>query len=208
LKNPTNYYLMNLMLVDLIILCFNIPIVIITEIMQDNLHYTMGQTMCKLSQSVAAASVYIMSFILVAISLDRYMAVKHPLKRRLNDFWTAFIIIILWLCAFILVIPEFIFLEVKSFSSTMTLCTRRWPDLDRFGSSRNYMIYMICITFIGFIIPLIVMIFTNVQITMIVRRSGSIVGGATHNQRLDKTKHHVLVMVITIVIIYILCLTP
>ena len=208
LKNPTNYYLMNLMLVDLVILCFNIPVVIISEIMQDNRHYTMGDTMCKLSQSIAAASVYIMSFILVAISLDRYMAVKYPLKSRLNNFWTACVIVVLWVFAFALVIPELMYLKVLRLTKTSSVCTRIWPDTNRYRITQNYMIYMICITCIGFIIPLIIMICTNIQITVIVKRSGSIFGGETHSQSLDKTKRHVLVMVITIVVVYILCLTP
>lgn len=208
LKNPTNYYLMNLMLVDLVILCFNIPIVIITEIMQDNGHYTMGDGMCKLSQSIASASVYIMSFILVAISLDRYMAVKYPLKSRFNNFWTTCVIILLWLFAFALVIPEFLYLKVIRIANRISICIREWPDTNRQSFSQNYMIYMICITCIGFILPLVVMIFTNVQITLIVKRSGSIYGGETHSRSLDKTKHHVFVMVVAIVVIFILCLTP
>ncbi|CAK9290996.1 unnamed protein product [Gordionus sp. m RMFG-2023] len=76
-----------------------------------------GNFMCKLIRYLQTVVIYASTYVLVAMSLDRYLAVCRPLH-YLKKETRYMMIIIVWSCSLIFSIPSLVFNHIKSVSIT------------------------------------------------------------------------------------------
>ncbi|KAK9503423.1 hypothetical protein O3M35_009978 [Rhynocoris fuscipes] len=102
MRTTTNYFLVNLSISDLLMSLFNC--VFNFTYMLDS-HWPFGSIYCTINNFVANVSVAASVFTLVAITLDRYMAIVRPLKHRMSRRKARIALVIIWAASALLAIP-------------------------------------------------------------------------------------------------------
>ncbi|XP_073837619.1 capability receptor [Musca autumnalis] len=113
MHSATNYYLFSLAVSDLIYLIFGLP----TEVFLywHQYPFLFGLTFCKVRAYISEACSYVSVFTIVAFSVERYLAICHPLNSyAMYGFKRALRIIGgLWLLSFIAAIPFGMLSEIQ-----------------------------------------------------------------------------------------------
>ncbi|XP_065317870.1 cholecystokinin receptor type A-like isoform X2 [Gordionus sp. m RMFG-2023] len=79
MRTVTNVYLLNISLTDLLLTIFCLPFTVIGSIIKN---FIFGAALCRILPFLQATSVSANMWTLVALSLERYFAIKHPLKSK------------------------------------------------------------------------------------------------------------------------------
>ncbi|KAL9906155.1 capability receptor isoform 2-T4 [Glossina fuscipes fuscipes] len=105
MHTATNYYLFSLAVSDLLYLSFGLPTDVIAFWHQ--YPYLFSLPFCKIRAYISEASTYVSVFTIAAFSVERYLAICHPLHTyAMSGFKRAIrIIIALWLVSFLGAIP-------------------------------------------------------------------------------------------------------
>ncbi|EDV21869.1 uncharacterized protein TRIADDRAFT_59520 [Trichoplax adhaerens] len=197
LKGVANYYLINLMYADLLVLSINVPFSLITDIMHENRHYMLGNAICKLSPAISQACFYTMSLTLTIISVDRYFQVVYPSSK----FWitksVVLVISSIWLISSLLVIPTLIFVSTENIRG-MKLCVNLMPSNIR-------SVYRLLVVIIIYLIPFVIMLYCNFHMLIAVLRTGKT---TSSNQIANKMKKRVMVIVSLIILAFVVCIAP
>jgi RYamide receptor len=82
MKTVTNYFIVNLAVGDILMTLFCIPFSFISVLVLR--YWPFGGVMCKIVNYSQAVSVFVSAYTLLAISIDRYMVIMHPLRPRLG----------------------------------------------------------------------------------------------------------------------------
>ncbi|XP_057670901.1 neuropeptides capa receptor-like [Diorhabda carinulata] len=77
LHNPTEYYLLNLAVSDLILLIFGLPYDV--SLYWHQYPWTLGDLLCKTRALISETATYVSLLTVVAFSTERYLAICHPL---------------------------------------------------------------------------------------------------------------------------------
>lgn len=124
MRNFTYFLITNLAVSDIgTMLC--LPPLLISDYY--DLAWPMGETLCKLVNPSLTMFSIITTNSLVAIAIDRFMALVFPFKRRPNVKESALVISLTWLLAFGLVLPSFGARRVDEFGKQTFYCTERFP---------------------------------------------------------------------------------
>ncbi|KAK7862634.1 hypothetical protein R5R35_001609 [Gryllus longicercus] len=79
MRTITNVFLLNLAVSDLLLGVLCMPFTLIGALLRD---FVFGEAMCRLIPYLQACSVAVSAWTLVAISVERYYAICHPLRSR------------------------------------------------------------------------------------------------------------------------------
>ncbi|CAF3869159.1 unnamed protein product [Rotaria sordida] len=111
LKHFTNYFFANLSAADVFVLLFCIPTAIHDIWAKDQWH--MGKFFCLSNQYIESCATSISSLSIMAISLERFIAICEPFKVHdiFNETLTLTTIFLIWAIALILSLPFLIFAE-------------------------------------------------------------------------------------------------
>jgi hypothetical protein len=122
----TNFYLLNLAISDFFYVVF-IPILIITMYYEK---WIFGSFMCKLYLTMAYLCQFSSVFILVILSIDRYMSVLYPGKvaSLRNSLRAKLIIIFTWILAILFSLPIVILTKLHNVGSDTWQCAIEWPE--------------------------------------------------------------------------------
>lgn len=109
-------------------------------------------------------TVFVASYTLVAISMERYYGIVHPFKAKMRRRKAIVVMCLTWVLALIVTLPTAIFAEVVDeirVDGTAALhCTERWPDLSKSdGSSYLSYVYGMFLMSFQYFIPVGIMIF-------------------------------------------------
>ncbi|XP_043926865.1 succinate receptor 1-like [Protopterus annectens] len=146
-----NILLFNLSISDLSFLC-TLPA--LTN------HYThndqeLNKYVCIINRFLLHSSLYTSILFLTIISIDRYMLIRYPFRQHILQRKTSAIIvcIVIWTAVTLELVPMFTFIIVPEANKTECL------DYASSGDAHSNLIYSLCLTLAGFIIPSSVMIF-------------------------------------------------
>ncbi|UJR10842.1 hypothetical protein I4U23_015030 [Adineta vaga] len=154
-------YLANLACADLLRACF-MPFTIIARMKRN---FMFGKMICKILPVVQGLSVAVGVFTLVCISIERYLAICHPLRIlklqsvRYAKLVNGFILISIWISGLVIALPN-IYIH--------NLCLL--PKTDRYKCEKiapdtfNEKIYMIFLDAFYFVIPIVVMMILYISI--------------------------------------------
>lgn len=104
MRSVTNYFLVNLSFADLLVTLICMPMAVGQNVSK---LWVYGEVMCMLTTYFQGVSVSASIFTITAMSIDRYLAIRHPMAFRkvFNRKSTTIVIIALWLVSMCLFAP-------------------------------------------------------------------------------------------------------
>ncbi|XP_008215771.1 tachykinin-like peptides receptor 99D isoform X2 [Nasonia vitripennis] len=209
MRTVTNYFLVNLSIADAMVSTLN---VIFNYTYMLNSHWPFGNLYCKISQFIAVITICASVFTLMAISIDRYVAIVNPLKPRMGKRTTLCIALAIWAVGAVLSLPMLLFYTTFTHNfpngEVRVICYPSWPDQDNSGQSYNEYLYNVIFMILTYFLPIGAMTFTYARIGVELWGSQSI-GEATQRQ-LDniRNKRRVVKMMMVVVMIFAVCWLP
>uniref|UniRef100_A0A1B6D2R7 G-protein coupled receptors family 1 profile domain-containing protein n=1 Tax=Clastoptera arizonana TaxID=38151 RepID=A0A1B6D2R7_9HEMI len=208
MRTVTNYFLVNLSIADTMVSTLNVTFNYVYMLSSD---WPFGNLYCKINQFVAVLSICASVFTLMAISVDRYMAIIHPLRPRMGRRTTLCIASGIWVFGSALSFPNLVFSTtfVQEFSNgdKRVICYSEWPDGATNLSKQEYL-YNVFLMVLTYFLPLCSMSFTYALVGLELWGSQSI-GECTQRQLENiKSKRRVVKMMIVVVCIFAVCWLP
>ncbi|KAL3189682.1 hypothetical protein MRX96_021148 [Rhipicephalus microplus] len=208
MRTVTNYFIVNLSLADTMVSTLN---VIFNFIYMLNGDWPFGTAYCKVSNFIAIVSVAASVFTLMAICIDRYMAIMRPLRPRMSRATTLNIAIWIWVASSLLSLPNILYsttkAEIFANGDSRIICYIFWPDGDTTESHDEY-VYNVVILIVTYMIPVTSMAFTYFRVGRELWGSQSI-GECTAKQiEAIKSKRKIVKMMIVVVVIFAVCWLP
>ena len=166
-----------------------------------------GAILCKIvnfSQDISTA-VSILS--LVVIAFDRFYAVKFPFKPAIITPKICHIMIaFIWLAAIGLHSPYFYTFRLKTVQNDL-LCVNEWePAFDSIPTQKVYFL-IIFVVLISFPIAVITILYTVIAIE-VWKQNGPMERSCQERQRREYENKKVLKQVVTVVVVFVSCITP
>ncbi|KAJ8681813.1 hypothetical protein QAD02_017605, partial [Eretmocerus hayati] len=182
MRTVTNYFLVNLSIADTMVSLLNVTF---NYWYMLNSHWPFGWLYCKISQFIAVVTISASVFTLMAISIDRYMAIINPLKPRMGKRATLCTALAIWAFSAGLSTPGLLFYTTYTENFTngevRVICYANWPDVDAEGHSLAEYCYNVAYMVFTYFMPIIAMGFTYCRIGFELWGSQSI-GEATARQ--------------------------
>ncbi|XP_011700827.1 PREDICTED: tachykinin-like peptides receptor 99D [Wasmannia auropunctata] len=209
MRTVTNYFLVNLSIADAMVSTLN---VIFNYTYMLNSHWPFGTFYCKISEFIAVLTICASVFTLMAISIDRYMAIVNPLKPRMGKKATLCVAIVIWIIGTILSLPMLLFhttyTQYFMNGEVRVICYSDWPDMDNDGLSYYEYLYNVIFMIMTYFLPIGSMTFTYARVGLELWGSQSI-GEATARQLENiRSKRRVVKMMIVVVVIFAVCWLP
>lgn len=208
----TNFYLLNLAISDFFYLLF-MPVLLLTLCFQK---WLFGSYMCKVYFSMVYLCQCSSVFILVVLSVDRYLSVKFPLKTSTfrSDELARLIIFFSWLLSFLFTSPITLYTELKDQS-----CQIHWPEKWNFTNQtsltdmiNSYLaplhLFYIYTFSLNYLIPVSIIVILYTQILKNLHQNSQKNTATKQSKAKRKSHRHITKMVLTIIICYIVCWTP
>ncbi|EDO49619.1 predicted protein, partial [Nematostella vectensis] len=197
MRNTRNYLIVNLAIADITVALVCIPFDVVIRVYGDT--WVLGAAMCKMVWPSMTFVATCSAATLAAISFDRYRAVVHPWKPRLSMRQTLAVIVSTWLVSFLVVLPYILVLGMDGHS-----CTEFWlKDIHR-------QLYTVFLFVFAYALPLVIIAFAYSRVALKLREQSN---------RIEKNKlasgipssskyNWITKMLVTVVLIYALCLLP
>ncbi|CAN7937360.1 unnamed protein product, partial [Ixodes hexagonus] len=127
MQTVTNFFITNLGLSDILLCTLAVPFTPLYQFMRK---WVFGRVLCHLVPYAQGVSVYISSFTLMAIAIDRFFVIIYPFKPRLQIKVCFMIIISIWLTGALLTLPYGIFMHLTPDpdDGRRHYCEEKWPD--------------------------------------------------------------------------------
>jgi allatostatin receptor len=214
MRSSTNILILSLAIADLLFVIVCIPFT--------GFNYTtwyFGDFWCKIVQYTSNATVYVSVYLLVLMSVDRYLAIAYPMTSKLYRTQRNAVICVLVLSALILVanIPHlFLFLNYSYTYDSIehNRCILEY-NVIRVKASQNpspanmdllnhveykIRVYHLCFFLFAYALPLMLLFIIYCLILFKL--------GQNKGKGVGKTKNKVTLMVITVVSCFVICWTP
>ncbi|XP_074648341.1 tachykinin-like peptides receptor 99D [Tubulanus polymorphus] len=203
MRTVTNYFLVNLALADALI---SATTVIFNLIYMVRLHWPFGEFYCKFMYSMTVSTVSASVLTFMAIAIDRYVAIIHPLRPRLGSRTVLGIIGAIWILAILIGLPP-MFVAVTDHipNSDRIMCYLEWPDGVRQSWDFGYSMLQL---FINYFLPLLVLAATYTRIGLELWGSQTIGENTPRQDESIKSKKKVVKMMIIVVLIFAICWLP
>jgi leucokinin receptor len=207
----TNLFIANLAVTDLFIGLFCIPIVLVSDYLLSD--WPLGTFMCKFTSFAQSVFVVCTVYTLIAMSVDRYIAIIHPLKPKLTRKKCRILIGLLWTFSILFSSPIFIDMNIRhtcyhrdldnqtEYFQTKCETTGLPPSLQT--------AYNVATIIIIYLIPLCVL--TIIYIRLGWRLHQTRAPGEAHSERdakIKKSKQKVIKMCFVVVIMFGVCWFP
>uniref|UniRef100_A0A3P8S1K8 Opioid receptor, delta 1a n=1 Tax=Amphiprion percula TaxID=161767 RepID=A0A3P8S1K8_AMPPE len=198
MKTATNIYIFNLALADALATS-TLPFQSAKYLMNN---WPFGEVLCKLIIAIDYYNMFTSIFTLTMMSVDRYIAVCHPV--RALEFRTPvkakMINVLIWVLSSAIGVPIMIMAVTKVAENGKTTCMLKFPDPDWYWDT----VTKICVFIFAFVVP--VMVITICYGLMILRlRSVRLLSGSKEK---DRNMRRITRMVLVVVAAFIICWTP
>ncbi|XP_028251664.1 opioid receptor, delta 1a isoform X2 [Parambassis ranga] len=199
MKTATNIYIFNLALADALATS-TLPFQSAKYLMNT---WPFGEVLCKLILAIDYYNMFTSIFTLTMMSVDRYIAVCHPV--RALEFRTPvkakLINVLIWVLSSAVGMPIMIMAVTEDKEGNgKTFCMLKFPDPDWYWDT----VTKICVFIFAFVVP--VMVITICYGLMILRlRSVRLLSGSKEK---DRNMRRITRMVLVVVAAFIICWTP
>ncbi|XP_061597533.1 delta-type opioid receptor-like [Cololabis saira] len=198
MKTATNIYIFNLALADALATS-TLPFQSAKYLLNT---WPFGPLLCKLVLAIDYYNMFTSIFTLTMMSVDRYVAVCHPV--RALGFRTPakakMINILIWVLSSVIGVPIMVMAVTKVADSGKTSCMLDFPAPDWYWDT----VTKICVFIFAFVVP--VLVITVCYGLMILRlRSVRLLSGSKEK---DRNMRRITRMVLVVVAAFIVCWTP
>lgn len=166
-----------------------------------------GSILCKIVPFTQDISTAVSILSLVVIAFDRFYAVEFPFKPAIiTPKMCRVIIAVIWTVAMGIHSPYFYTFRLYILNN-VTYCTSMWePAFDTFSTQKVYFL-IIFIVLILFPIAVITILYTAIGVE-VWRQKGPVERSSQERQRREYENRKVLKQVVTVVVVFISCITP
>nr|CAA04862.1 opioid receptor homologue [Danio rerio] len=198
LKTATNIYIFNLALADALATS-TLPFQSTKYLMNT---WPFGELLCKVVIAIDYYNMFTSIFTLTMMSVDRYIAVCHPV--RALEFRTPIkakiINVCIWILSSAVGVPIMIMAVTRVTNQNTTVCMLKFPDPDWYWDT----VTKICVFIFAFVVP--VLVITICYGLMILRlKSVRLLSGSKEK---DRNMRRITRMVLVVVAAFIICWTP
>lgn len=144
LKTVANIFVLNLAISDL---TFLITLPMWATVTATGYHWPFGGFLCKATGALAIFNLYTSIFFLTALSIDRYLAIVHPVRsRRLRTVLYARITcVLIWLFALLLSVPTALTRGLHNITKLdITVCGTMHFESDNAESLKQVLLLLAC----------------------------------------------------------------
>ncbi|CAL8310540.1 unnamed protein product [Arctogadus glacialis] len=196
-ESVTNIYILNLAIADELFM-LGLPFLAAQNTLQS---WTFGSFMCRLVMTVDSINQFTSIFCLTVMSIDRYLAVVHPVcsGRWRRPRVAKAVNVTVWALSFVVVLPVVIFANVQE---PRGICNIAWPQPTEIWRA-GFIVYT---STVGFFCPLLIICLCYLLIVVKIRSSGKKVH-ATSSKR-KKSERKVTRMVVIVVAVFVFCWLP
>lgn len=196
-QSVTNIYILNLAIADELFM-LGLPFLAVQNAL---LSWPFGSLMCRLVMTVDAINQFTSIFCLTVMSIDRYLAVVHPLRssRWRQPRVAKAVNATVWAVSFVVVLPVVVFADVLQDDGN---CSIVWPEPAEVWKAA-FIVYTATVGFFG---PLLVICMCYLLIVIKVRSSGRRVRATSIRRR--KSERKITRMVVIVVAVFVFCWLP
>ena len=167
-------------------------------------NWLFGAELCKLMNAFYGINLFASIFTMVLMSIDRYLAIVHPLKSlRYRTKRTAVIVCLaLWVICCVVMTPIWMYADVTNGShGNVSICRINWPAQDY---QKYVWFWTIFQLIIGFVLPICIMVVCYLCLLrhLVTNRSP----GTQDRARQPLKKVTAMVFIVTVV--FVICWTP
>lgn len=167
MQSVTNYFIVNLALSDILMASLCIPFTFVSNLILQ--HWPFGAFMCVLVSYSQAVSVFISAYTLIALSLDRYIAILYPLRPKMTRFQAKLIIACVWIVALITPLPTAIVSKlVQPAVWVESGITDRYTCTEDFANQTYRQVYSLALMILQYFFPFVVLLYTYTRIAIAV----------------------------------------
>ncbi|TNN88322.1 Type-1A angiotensin II receptor [Liparis tanakae] len=202
LKTVANIFVLNLAVSDL---TFLITLPMWATFAATGYNWPFGEFLCKASAGLVIFNLYTSIFFLTALSIDRYLAIVHPMRsRRLRTVLYARITcVVIWLFAFVLSVPTALIRDIHHITNYTTVCGILHPTVENTMILKEIRLALSLMkSLLGFLVPFVIIITCYCLI-------GRALVGARQIQKSSRSRDdEVLRMLAAAVLAFFLCWVP
>lgn len=203
LKTVANIFVLNLAVSDL---TFLITLPMWATFTATGYHWPFGGFLCKASAGLVIFNLYTSIFFLTALSIDRYLAIVHPVRSRRfrTVVYARITCVVIWLFAFVLSVPTALTRNVHDIkNSNNTLCGILHTTIENTMRMKELLLAISLMkSLLGFLVPFVIIITCYCLI-------GRALLGARHIQKSSRSRDdEVLRMLAAAVLAFFLCWAP
>lgn len=197
IESVTNIYILNLAIADELFMV-GLPFLAVQNTLQS---WPFGPVMCRLVMTVDSINQFTSIFCLTVMSIDRYLAVVHPIR---SSKWrrpkvAKMVNGTVWALSFLVVLPVVIFAKIQKPGGT---CNITWPKPADIWQAA----FIIYTSNVGFFCPLLIICLCYLLIVFKIRSSGKKVHATSTKRR--KSERKVTHMVVIVVAVFVFCWLP
>ncbi|KAL6085258.1 hypothetical protein STEG23_001759, partial [Scotinomys teguina] len=207
LRNLTNLLIANLAVSDFLVAIVCCPFEMDYYVVRQ-LSWEHGHVLCASVNYLRTVSLYVSTNALLAIAIDRYLAIVHPLKPRMNYQTASFLIALVWMVSILIAIPsayfttETILVIVKN--QEKIFCGQIWP-VDQQLYYKSYFLFVFGLEFVG---PVVTMTLCYARISRELWFK-AVPGFQTEQIRKRlRCRRKTVLLLMGILIAYVLCWAP
>ncbi|XP_022919038.1 cardioacceleratory peptide receptor isoform X2 [Onthophagus taurus] len=145
-KSRMNFFIKHLAIADLSVGLISVSTDIVWRI---TVAWHAGNVLCKLIKFLQAVVTYSSTYVLVALSIDRYDAITHPMNFSGSWKRARVLVVIAWILSFVFSTPT-IFLFKEKTVEGLSQC---WLEMDK---QWQWQVYMTLVSLVLFVIPALI----------------------------------------------------
>lgn len=179
MRTTTNMYILNMAAADILMCLVSVPLTPLSTFMD---RWIFGEILCKFLPASQGTSVYMSTFTLTAIAVDRYRTIIHPFSPRPDLNKTIIIIGCLDVIAVMVTLPYSYFMELVTDPTTNnTICQEAWAKTPRlvYGGFTNIMQFV-------FPFATIIICYSKIMIRLRERSASGKPGSRSAKKRLEE----------------------
>ncbi|KAF7661272.1 hypothetical protein LDENG_00265620 [Lucifuga dentata] len=158
-----------------------------------------GSVLCRLVNTAIKMNTYCSIYFLVLVSIDRYVALVHPMShgRMRRPKYAKLSSLLVWSFGLLMSVPTLIYRKVKyDHGTNKTYCSLDYP---------NNTVQLICdviLIIFSFIIPISIISYCTVKIIQVVRNQ------TIKRLNIEKTENKATLLVLAVLLAFLICWVP
>ncbi|NXG16408.1 BKRB1 protein, partial [Grallaria varia] len=195
-------YLMNLAAADLIFL-MGLPLW--AENVRNEFNWPFGTFLCRSTSASISLNMYTSIYLLVAVSVDRYLTLVHTLNHRRIRSRTIVkgICLLIWFLGILLSIPVFMFRTVKDLPEwNISACTLDFPTPSWQTAEK------LVLNIVGFVLPSTAIIFLNFSTIRSLQKSAKERRALSTKDCKGRKGTKATRLILTVILMFLFCWAP